>query len=168
MEIWTQALSQGSKSCLYQVIYKRFHFLVALHFTSRRAITANWIWIKISCFFLWFQNLSISGLCVAIWNQFIEENQLRVESHWKKIWVISEGRGWSADASFRFVNEEDTNQDGGPQCLRMSLTPVQRNELVWRRNGVAEVGFRFLRVAWIRGGSTHAYNKCSWWVGMLK
>ena len=43
-----------------------------------------------------------------------------------------------------------------------------RNELVWRRNVVAEVGFRFLWMAWIQGGSTHAYDKCSRWVGMLK
>ena len=82
--------------------------------------------------FFWLQNLS--GLCAAIWNQFSEENQLRVESHWTESWVISEGRAWSADiypdASFRFVDEGtphwgDSNQDDGPQCLRMSFPPVE-------------------------------------------
>ena len=142
----------------------RLYFLLALHLTSRRVITVNFIWIKMSCF-LWLQNLS--GLCAAIWNQFIEENQLRVESHWTESWAISEGRAWSADASFRFVDEGTpirTTALNASGCR----SHLWRNELVWRRNLVAEARFSFLRMAWIQEGSTPAYNKCSWWVGMLK
>ena len=42
-----------------------------------------------------------------------------------------------------------------------------RNELVWRRNVVAEAGFCFLQAAWKRGSSIHAYNKCSDGLGCL-
>ena len=115
--------------------------------------------------FFWLQNLS--GLCAAIWNQFSEENQLRVESHWNESWVISEGRAWSAEASFRFIQMRTpirTTALNASGCR----SHLWRNELVWRRNLVAEARFSFLRMAWIQGGSTPAYNKCSWWVVMLK
>ena len=84
------------------------------------ALTAILTLMRIQLFS--FQNLS--GLCVAIWNQFIRENQLRVESHWNERWVINDRRVWSADAPFR-LEDGDTNQDQYPQCLRMSFTPVE-------------------------------------------
>ena len=175
--------------CIKTFIFKRLHFLVALHSTSTRA-TVNFIWIKLSCFFLvsklimffsgfklwffsgftlsclfWFQNLS--SLCAVIWNQFSEENQLRVESHWKESWVVNEGRVWSADASFRFVDEEDTNQDDSPQCLRMSFPPVEE----WAR--VASKCCCRSRILLFTGGmETRGLDTCLqqvfWWVGMLK
>ena len=105
--------------CL-NAIYETVFFLVALHFSQIMLPLLFWHWGGYK--FFSFQNLS--GLCVAIWNQFIRENQLRVESHWNERWVINDRRVWSADAPFR-LEDGDTNQDQYPQCLRMSFTPVE-------------------------------------------
>ena len=109
-----------------------------------------------------FRNLS--GLCVAIWNQFTEENLLRVKIPLK--WKLNDDNWWVCliGGCLFWLPAGWGHQSGG---LRMSFAPVEE----WARVA-SKPRYRsqisLLRVTWIQGGSTPVYNKCFQLAGMLK
>ena len=106
-----------------EIMFFSMYFMVALHFSSNKANFAN-ICMDGNVLYFLFLKSYWAYKCAAIWNQFIKENQLRVESHWNERWAMSGGCAWSTDASFGSEDEE-TNQDDRTQCLRMSFAPVE-------------------------------------------
>ena len=106
-----------------------------------------------------FRNLS--GLCVAIWNQFTEENLLRVKIPLK--WKLNDDNWWVCLIGGCLFWDEDTNQEASG-CR----SHLWRNELVSRRNLVTEARFLFYGWHGYKGARRLSTTSVSNWLGCLK
>ena len=77
--------------------------------------------------------------------------------------MIIGGWAWSADASFGFQQDEDTNQEASG-CR----SHLWRNELVSRRNLVTEARFLFFGWHGYKGARRRSTTSVSHWLGCLK